>query len=118
MRHIVVMGIAYLLGSIPFGLLVGKWWSRIDVRQYGSGNIGMTNVLRTAGYVPGLLTLIGDLGKGAVAVLAQRFLGDPFSSLLAGTFAVAGHNWRLLGFRGGKESTIAGVLLVFRPLAS
>ena len=56
MRHIVVMGIAYLLGSIPFGLLVGKWWSRIDVRQYGSGNIGMTNVLRTAGYVPGLLT--------------------------------------------------------------
>lgn len=121
MRHIVVMGIAYLLGSIPFGLLVGKWWSRIDVRQYGSGNIGMTNVLRTAGYVPGLLTLIGDLGKGAVAVLlAQRFLGDPFSSLLAGTFAVAGHNWPVfLGFRGGKGvATIAGVLLVFRPLAT
>lgn len=121
MIYVLVMAAAYVLGSIPFGLLVGKWWANIDVRQYGSGNIGMTNVLRTAGYVPAFLTLIGDLGKGALAVLiAQWLLGDPVFSLLAGTFAMVGHNWPLfLGFRGGKGvATIAGVLLVFRPLAA
>ncbi|HPT84140.1 MAG TPA: glycerol-3-phosphate acyltransferase, partial [Limnochordia bacterium] len=119
MIYVFVMAAAYILGSIPFGLLVGKWWAKVDVRQYGSGNIGMTNVLRTAGFVPALLTLIGDVGKGALAVfLAQRFLGDSFSSLLAGVFAMTGHNWPLfLGFKGGKGvATMAGVLLVFRPL--
>ncbi len=52
MKYIIVLIFSYLLGSIPFGLLMGKWWAKVDVRQYGSGNIGMTNVLRTAGYVP------------------------------------------------------------------
>ncbi|HBG08772.1 MAG: glycerol-3-phosphate 1-O-acyltransferase PlsY [Limnochordia bacterium] len=121
MTHVLVLAAAYVLGSIPFGLLMGKWWAKVDVRQYGSGNIGMTNVLRTAGYVPGLLTLAGDLGKGAIAVfLAKRFLGEPFWSLLAGACAMAGHNWPLfLGFKGGKGvATVAGVLLVFRPLAA
>jgi glycerol-3-phosphate acyltransferase PlsY len=54
MTHVLVLAAAYVLGSIPFGLLMGKWWAKVDVRQYGSGNIGMTNVLRTAGYVPGI----------------------------------------------------------------
>lgn len=121
MIYVFVMAAAYILGSIPFGLLVGKWWAKVDVRQYGSGNIGMTNVLRTAGFVPALFTLIGDVGKGALAVfLAQRFLGDSFSSLLAGVLAMTGHNWPLfLGFKGGKGvATMAGVLLVFRPLTA
>jgi len=121
MTYVLVLASAYVLGSIPFGLLVGKWWAKIDVRKYGSGNIGMTNVLRTAGYVPALLTLIGDVGKGALAVLlAQRSVGNAFFSLLAGVLAVAGHNWPLfLGFKGGKGvATIAGVLLVSRPAAA
>lgn len=118
MKQIFTMAISYLLGSIPFGLLVGKWWAQVDVRKYGSGNIGMTNVLRTAGYIPALLTLIGDLGKGMLAVLlARHLLGSPFLELLAGTFAMVGHNWPIfLGFKGGKGvATVAGVLLAFRP---
>lgn len=118
MIHVLVLVSSYLLGSIPFGLLMGKWWSQVDVRQHGSGNIGMTNVLRTAGYLPALFTLIGDAGKGAAAaVLANRLIGDPSFSLLAGTVAVIGHNWSLfLGFKGGKGvATVAGVLFTLRP---
>lgn len=118
MNYILVLAVSYLLGSIPFGLLMGKWWSKVDVREHGSGNIGMTNVLRTAGYLPALFTLVGDVGKGVVATaLANRLIGNPFFSLLAGTFAVIGHNWSLLlGFKGGKGvATIAGVLFTLRP---
>lgn len=120
MKYLIVLVISYLLGSIPFGLLIGKLWSKLDVREHGSGNIGMTNVLRTAGYIPALLTLIGDAGKGVVAVLlARHFLGDSSFSLLAGTLTVIGHNWSLfIGFKGGKGvATVAGVVLAFRPLA-
>lgn len=49
MKHILILAASYLLGSIPFGLLIAKWWAKVDVRQHGSGNIGMTNVLRTTG---------------------------------------------------------------------
>ncbi|HOB40241.1 MAG: glycerol-3-phosphate 1-O-acyltransferase PlsY [Limnochordia bacterium] len=121
MTYLLIVAAAYVLGSIPFGLLVGKWWAKVDVRNYGSGNIGMTNVLRTAGYIPALLTLIGDVGKGAAAVLlARRFLAEPIWSLVAGMFAMIGHNWPLfLGFKGGKGvATVAGVLAVFRPPAA
>lgn len=121
MKHILIMAISYLVGSIPFGLIISKWWAKVDVRLHGSGNIGMTNVLRTAGYIPALLTLIGDGGKGVIAVLlARNFLGDPFFQLLAGTLAMVGHNWPIfLKFKGGKGvATVAGVLLAFRPLVA
>lgn len=118
MIYLVILAISYLLGSIPFGLLMGKWFAKVDVRKYGSGNIGMTNVLRTTGYFPAFITLIGDAGKGALAaILANNLVGDPFFSLLVGTLAVIGHNWSIfLGFKGGKGvATIAGVLLALRP---
>lgn len=121
MNYVLVLAASYLLGSIPFGLLVGKGWAKVDVRQHGSGNIGMTNVLRTAGYVPALFTLIGDVGKGVVAVLlARHFIADSWISLFAGICAVIGHNWPVfLHFKGGKGvATVAGVLLAFRPLAA
>ncbi|NMB00508.1 MAG: glycerol-3-phosphate 1-O-acyltransferase PlsY [Firmicutes bacterium] len=121
MKYLIIMAISYLLGSIPFGLLVGKWWAKVDVRKHGSGNIGMTNVLRTAGYIPALLTLIGDAGKGVAAVLlARQFLHDPVLELLAGTLAMVGHNWPVfLRFQGGKGvATVAGVLLAFHPWAA
>lgn len=115
---VVIFLAAYLVGSIPFGLIVGHLWAKIDIRRYGSGNIGMTNVMRTVGYVPGILTLILDGGKGAVAVLLARLLGnDPLVWLACGLFAIAGHNWSLfLKFRGGKGvATTAGVFLAVAP---
>lgn len=118
MSYILVLAVSYLLGSIPFGLLVSKWWAKVDVRQHGSGNIGMTNVLRTAGVLCALVTLIGDGGKGFLAVsLARHFVGGATFPLFAGIFAVMGHNWPVfLRFKGGKGvATIAGVLLAYKP---
>lgn len=118
MKHLLVLLLSYLLGSIPFGLLIGRWWSKVDVRKYGSGNIGMTNVLRTVGYIPALFTLLGDGGKGLLAVLlAAEVTDNPFFALLAGTAAVIGHNWPVfLHFRGGKGvATAAGAVLAVRP---
>ncbi|HHY09045.1 MAG TPA: glycerol-3-phosphate 1-O-acyltransferase PlsY [Firmicutes bacterium] len=119
MNFFFVLLISYLIGSIPFGLLFGRWWANIDVRQFGSGNIGMTNVLRSAGTLPAALTLLGDCGKGAVAVLlAKAAVSTPFLWLLAGTAAVMGHNWPVfLKFKGGKGvATIAGVLFTLWPV--
>ena len=121
MKYILILTISYLLGSIPFGLLVARWWAKVDVRQHGSGNIGMTNVLRTTGWFCALITLIGDMGKGIAAVLLARYFGfDPTLTLVAGIFAVIGHNWPIfLGFKGGKGvATIAGVLVAYQPIAA
>lgn len=121
MTYLIILGVCYLLGSIPFGLLAGKVWAKVDVREHGSGNIGMTNVLRTAGYLPAFITLVGDVGKGVAAVLlARHFSGAGDFNLVAGLAAVAGHNWPIfLGFKGGKGvATIAGVLFAVRPLVA
>ncbi|HHT91505.1 MAG: glycerol-3-phosphate 1-O-acyltransferase PlsY [Bacillota bacterium] len=121
MISIFVLALSYLLGSIPFGLLIGRWGAKVDVRLHGSGNIGMTNVWRTAGGLCALMTLICDAGKGFLSVLlAEHFVGGTTFPLVAGIFAVIGHNWPVfLGFRGGKGvATIAGVLLAFRPLGA
>ena len=75
MIYLMVMAAAYVLGSIPFGLLVGKWWAKVDVRQYGSGNIGMTNVLRTAGYILRRLRLSAMCTVSKL--IAQRFWRNP-----------------------------------------
>ena len=69
MTLLISLLIAYLLGSIPFGLLIGRFWLGVDVRQQGSGNIGMTNVMRVGGKLPGALTFILDLGKAWLAVV-------------------------------------------------
>ncbi|MCA3309768.1 MAG: glycerol-3-phosphate 1-O-acyltransferase PlsY [Roseomonas sp.] len=102
----------YLIGSIPFGLLLTKAAGLGDIRQVGSGNIGATNVLRTGRKGLAAATLILDGLKGAVAVLvARQFLGD--QDLVVGTAAVLGHLFPVwLGFRGGKGvATGLGVLL-------
>ncbi len=104
----------YLLGSIPFGVIVTRLGGAGDVRQIGSGNIGATNVLRTGRRDLAALTLIGDGGKGAVAVLlAGWLLGGPEMAALAGGAAFLGHLFPVwLKFRGGKGlATAAGVLL-------
>jgi glycerol-3-phosphate acyltransferase PlsY len=112
----------YLLGSVPFGFLVAHAVRGVDVRTAGSGNTGATNVARVVGVGPGLLVLVLDAAKGALAVLLARAVlpGAPQVQALAGLLAVIGHVAPLwLGFRGGKGvATALGVLVVLVPLAA
>jgi glycerol-3-phosphate acyltransferase PlsY len=110
----------YLLGSIPFGLLLAAAGGAGDIRKIGSGNIGTTNVLRTGRKGLAAATLLLDAGKGAAAVLLARHLsGDPQLAIVAGIFAFLGHLLPVwLGFKGGKGvATMLGVTLAVQPLA-
>jgi glycerol-3-phosphate acyltransferase PlsY len=113
---------AYLLGSIPFGLLLAKQFGGGDVRKAGSGNIGATNVARVAGPLAGILTLILDTAKGIAAVwLAGRFTGESATWMMVAAFAVLlGHCFPVwLKFKGGKGvATALGVFLALSPLAA
>lgn len=100
---IILIITGYFLGSIPFGLLVGKFAGFGDIRKFGSGNIGATNVVRKAGKFYGLLTLIGDGGKGALAVYLAQHFATPEVAIYAGCAAIIGHVFPVwLGFKGGK----------------
>jgi glycerol-3-phosphate acyltransferase PlsY len=103
----------YLLGSIPFGLVVTRLGGAGDIRQLGSGNIGATNVLRTGRKDLAFLTLLGDGGKGIVAVLLARHFFGETAAALAGGAAFLGHLFPVwLGFKGGKGvATFFGVML-------
>jgi len=110
--------LSYLAGAIPAGFVVGKLFKGIDIRDYGSGNIGFTNALRVMGAGPGAIVLIADVGKGVAAVLAISQLGamqsnalTPYMRELCGGFAMMGHVWTVfLKFRGGKGvSTSLGI---------
>jgi glycerol-3-phosphate acyltransferase PlsY len=105
--------LAYLLGSIPFGVVVTRLGGAPDPRQIGSGNIGATNVLRSGRRGLALLTLIGDGGKGALAVLLARHVLGADAGALAGGAAFLGHLFPVfLGFKGGKGvATFFGVAL-------
>lgn len=110
--------VAYLLGSVPFAVVVSKAFRLDDPRSYGSGNPGATNVLRTGNKLAALLTLLGDSLKGAAAILLARAAGlDEFSTGLVALAVFAGHLFPLfLGFKGGKGvATAAGVLLALAP---
>jgi glycerol-3-phosphate acyltransferase PlsY len=113
--------VAYLLGSIPFGLILTKLFGGTDVREEGSGNIGATNVLRVAGPLAGILTLLFDAAKGAAAVLlAGRYANhSAMWMMIAGLAALVGHCFPIwLKFKGGKGvATAAGVYLALCPLA-
>jgi len=104
--------IGYLLGTIPFGLLVTRSAGLGDIRSIGSGNIGATNVLRTGRRELAAATLILDAAKGAAAVLIARYFWGPDTALIAGLAAFAGHIWPIwLKFKGGKgTATFIGVL--------
>jgi len=107
----------YLIGSIPFGYLISKIWN-IDIRRYGSGNIGATNVYRTLGFMIALLVFVLDLAKGTLAVyLAQRIFDAPWLVISTGLAAILGHMYSIfLNFKGGRGvATSAGVLLGIAP---
>lgn len=111
--------LAYLLGSIPFGVLVGYGVTRRDIRAGGSGHSGATNTFRQAGVAAAVLVALLDLSKGfAAGWLAQRFGQSEWVIVLAGAAVVAGHCWPIwANFRGGMGlGTVGGVLLAVYPL--
>jgi acyl phosphate:glycerol-3-phosphate acyltransferase len=132
-KFVAVVVLGYLLGSIPFGLLVAKRWAKVDVRQHGSGKIGMTNVLRTAGKKAAVMVLALDLLKGALAVVFAGLivgggygevggfgLGVLVAEVLAALAAIVGHNWSVfLKFKGGRGVvTFFGGLIALCPPAA
>jgi glycerol-3-phosphate acyltransferase PlsY len=122
----VVCILAYLLGSIPSAIWIGKRFHNIDVREHGSGNAGATNVIRVLGWKTGIPVLIIDIAKGWLAAMLPVFLhlADKNTALLtnlqifAGIIAIAGHIFPVFaGFRGGKGvATVFGVFLAIQPL--
>jgi glycerol-3-phosphate acyltransferase PlsY len=118
--YLLAVAIGYLLGSIPFGLLLTRFAGTQDLRSIGSGNIGATNVLRTGRKGLAAATLLGDLLKGTVAVLLAGTYGGPEAAMLAGLAAFLGHLFPVwLNFKGGKGVAVyIGVLLgLFWPAA-
>ena len=112
--------LAYLIGAIPVGLLVARAAGGVDIRRQGSGNIGATNVLRTLGPAAGIVTLLGDVAKGYVAVAVAGWLGArPDWQGAGAVLAVAGNCWSpFLRFRGGKGvATGLGAFLALAPWA-
>ena len=114
MRDIFLIFFAYIVGGIPFALIISKIFLKVDIRKRGSGNVGATNVLRVAGPKAGIVVLLLDILKGFLIV---KFA--PLNiSYLAGLAVISGHCWTpFLGFKGGKGvATTLGVLLSISPL--
>lgn len=127
MTHsLLILAVAYLLGSIPFGYLLVRWFRKEDIRATGSGNIGATNVARSGAKGLGILTLLLDLAKGLIAVLIARHFapGTPGApsdlAVGAAVAAVLGHVFPVwLGFKGGKGvATALGVFLALAPMVA
>lgn len=128
-RFVLVAVAAYLLGGIPWALLIGRRFYGIDVREHGSGNLGATNVFRTLGAKAGIGTALLDIAKGSLAVVlamaiisADRFgaLPQEWGMFVAAIFAVLGHSYSpYVGFHGGKAvATMAGALIALTPMLS
>ena len=118
--YLVMVPLAYLVGSIPFGLLAGKLVAKIDIRDYGSGKIGMTNVLRTAGVTAAAVVLLLDMGKAVAVVVAAKLIFGSYGVEAASALAaIFGHNWPVfIGFRGGRGTATGwGGLLILSPIA-
>ncbi|MFO8070023.1 MAG: glycerol-3-phosphate 1-O-acyltransferase PlsY [Alkalibacterium sp.] len=118
MVEIVVILCAYLLGSIPSGVWIGKLFFKTDVREHGSGNMGTTNTFRVLGKTAGTIVLILDIAKGTIAALLPVWLGLNIHPMAVGIFAVVGHVFPIFaGFKGGKAvATSAGIVIGAQPL--
>lgn len=115
---VIYLILGYLIGSIPFALIIGKRFFNIDVRKYGSGNLGATNTLRILGKRAGIAVMIGDIGKGALATTIALLPGYDIHPIFVGLCAIVGHVFPIFaGFRGGKAiATTAGVFIFINPL--
>lgn len=118
MTYIFLIIIAYLLGSVPFGLVISWLFNKGDIRKVGSGNIGATNVMRVGGLRLAMLVWVLDMAKAVVAVLIGRYVGGETFAAWCGFFAIIGHCFPIwLNFRGGKGiSSLFGVLLAINPI--
>jgi glycerol-3-phosphate acyltransferase PlsY len=118
LENIAIAGIAYLIGSIPFALLITRARAGVDIRTQGSGHAGATNTMRAAGWTAGIIVLLLDITKGYLAVwLAIRY-GSTAAPIVAGAWVVIGHCWPVLaGFKGGMGmASGGGALLAVWPL--
>jgi acyl phosphate:glycerol-3-phosphate acyltransferase len=121
MAFVLVCVLSYLIGSIPSGLIIGKGFWHVDLREHGSHNIGATNAWRTLGKTAGLLIFALDLAKGALGVwLGLYFTAEPLVMLLGGILAIVGHSWSIfLKFKGGKGvATGLGVIVMLMPFVT
>jgi glycerol-3-phosphate acyltransferase PlsY len=119
MLSVAVVLFSYLLGSIPSAYIAGRVFKGIDIRNFGDGNVGAINAGRVLGRTTGIIVMIADVSKGAIAVLiAQAFASQPVI-LLAGFVVVVGHNWSIyIRFKGGVgQSTTIGVFVALLPHA-
>ncbi len=123
MTEILAVPIAYLIGSIPSGLIIARLFGIRDIRKVGSGNIGATNVWRSAGRLPGIIVLILDIAKGSIAViladsLSTGIINAEYLRLGSGLTAIIGHIFPIfLMFRGGKGvNTALGVMITLLPI--
>ena len=116
---VAAMLLAYVIGSIPFGVVVGKLFYHVDVREHGSGNVGTTNVFRVLGKKAGVIVLICDMLKGYVPAAVAAAVFDPWFAIIIAAAPVLGHIYSIfLKGRGGKGiATGAGVVLALVPLA-
>ncbi len=118
MKLFILFFLAYLLGSIPSGVWIGKIFYHKDIRQYGSGNMGTTNTFRVLGTNAGVVVFIMDVLKGMVATLLPTFFHLNINPLYFGLLAVLGHTFPIfVGFKGGKAvATSAGLILGYAPI--
>jgi acyl phosphate:glycerol-3-phosphate acyltransferase len=133
LKLISIIIIGYVMGSVPFGLIISRFSAKKDIRKFGSGKIGATNVLRTAGKKAALISIVGDLIKGAIPVIAAGYIfgddlmvignigfGADVAQVFGGLAAIAGHNWSMfLNFKGGRGvTTFFGALVALCPPAA
>lgn len=119
MKIVILLAVAYLLGSIPSGVWIGKLFYGKDIREFGSGNSGTTNTFRVLGKPAGIIVLLMDILKGTLATLLPTlFHLENVNPLWFGVFAILGHTFPVFaGFKGGKAvATSAGMLLAYSPL--
>ena len=118
MNNIILMIVAYLLGSFPSALVSGKTFYQKDIRNYGSGNLGSTNAFRVLGKKGGAVVFILDILKGGLALLIATYGGATISPLIIAVFALIGHIYPIFAnFKGGKAvATSAGIILFYSPV--
>jgi glycerol-3-phosphate acyltransferase PlsY len=119
-EYLVFVPLGYLLGAIPFGYIAGKLFGGVDVRDHGSGSIGMTNVMRTVSPPVAILVLALDMGKAVGAVVLARLIAEaPMVETLTGIAVILGHSWSVfIGFSGGKGTATGwGALFALSPIA-
>ena len=117
LKYLLTALIGYALGNISIGILVARAWGVKDIRECGSGNAGSTNVLRTLGWLPSILTLLGDCGKAYLSSMIGKWIAGDIGLLVGGICCVAGHDFPvILRFRGGKGvASTLGLAIAISP---